>query len=445
MTNPSKNRQTSREPYPHWKRRFFTIWTGQAISLLGSQVVHFAIVWYLTEQTGSATVLTIATLFGVLPGVILSPIAGTLVDRSNRRLVMILADALIGLVRLAGVFLFATGAIEVWHIYLMSFVGSAAGSFQHPAMAASTALMVPRKHLSRVAGMNQTLHGAISIAAAPLGALLMGLTSIANMLLMDFATMLLAVIPLFFIPIPQPEAAQPAQSRSAKPSLMSDLKEGVRYILTWPGLALIILMAMALNFLISPAMSLLPLLVTEHFGGNEVQLALLNTIMGAGMLVGGLILSAWGGFKKRILTTFMGLSISGAALAAFGLVPAHLFFLALISFGIANLMMPLVNGPIRAVTQAAVAPEMQGRVFSLMSTGTTLAMPIGLLLAGPISDTIGIQTWFIVAGAGMGLAGLLGFLTPALREIESQKKPLEDIAFEGAPTPSVPLANGKIK
>jgi DHA3 family macrolide efflux protein-like MFS transporter len=429
--------QTTAEPvhpYPHWKRRFFTIWSGQAVSMLGSSIVHFAIVWYLTEQTGSATVLAIASLFGVLPGVILSPFAGALVDRSNRRIVMIVADAVIGLTRLAGVFLFATGTIQVWHIYLMSLIGSAAGSFQHPAMVASTALMVPKKQLSRVAGMNQTLYGAVHIAAPPIGALLMSLTTISNMLLLDVFTMLLAVIPLCFIPIPQPPVRRVENGTVLKTTFFADLKEGFNYIITWPGLAMIILLAMAINFMLSPAMSLLPLLVSEHFGGSEVQLALLNSIMGIGMLVGGVVLSVWGGFKRRIFTSFAGLIGSGLAIIVVGLAPGYLFWLAAAGFALAMLMLPMINGPIQAVTQAAVAPEVQGRVFSLMSTGTQLAMPIGLMVAGPVSDAIGIQFWFILGGVVMGLSGLIGFITPALRNIEEQRQPAaeEPLPMTGA-------------
>jgi len=408
------------KPYPHWQRRFFTIWSGQAISILGSQVVSFAIVWYLTKQTGSATVLAIASMFGVLPNVILSPFAGAITDRGNRKNIMIISDVIVGIARLLGFVLFATGAIRIWHIYFMIFIGSAAGSFQHPSLAASTALMVPKKHLSRVAGMNQTLQGALSIAAPPLGALLMSLTTIANIYLLDFITMLLAVLPLFFIPIPQPEGLKDKNGDSIKQSFFKDLKDGFQYILNWKGLTLLLASAMFINFLISPAMSLLPLLVSKHFGGNEIQLALINSMLGIGMLIGGLILSVWGGFKRRILTTFMGLVLCGISFAAIGFIPPTGFTLAVGIFLISAMMLPLINGPISAVIQSAVMPEMQGRVISLISTFAGLAMPIGLAVAGPLSDAMGIQTWFIIGGIFMSLAGIFGFLSPAMRGLEDQ-------------------------
>ena len=408
------------KPYPHWVRRFFTIWSGQAISLLGSQVVSFAIVWYLTEQTGSATVLAIASMFGMLPNIILSPFAGAIADRNNRKRIMIISDVIVGLARLLGFFLFFTGNIQIWHIYMIIFIGSAAGAFQHPAMAASTSLMVPKRHLSRVAGANQTLQGALSIAGPPLGALLMSLTSIANIYLIDFLTMLFAVLPLLFIPIPQPEARKDDNGDAVRQSFFGDIKEGFQYILSWRGLTLLLLSAMLINFLISPAMSLLPLLVSEHFGGDEIQLAIINSALGVGMLIGGLVLSVWGGFKRRILTSFMGLVISGISLALVGFIPPQGFNIAVGIYLVSALMIPLINGPISAVVQSAVKPEMQGRVISMIGTAAGFAIPIGLAVAGPLSDAIGVQMWFIIGGIVMSLAGIWGFLSPAMRGIEDQ-------------------------
>ena len=420
------------KPYPHWKRRFFTIWTGQAISMLGSQMVGFAIIWYLTQQTGSATVLSMASLFGILPAVVLAPFAGTFVDRNNRKWIMIVSDLVAGLVRLLGVFLFASGLIQVWHVYLMIFIGSAAGAFQSPANSASSALMVPKKELSRVAGMNQALNGAMNIIGAPLGALLMSVTTIPVILLIDFATMLLAVIPLFFIPIPQPEAKTDSNGAVIKKSFLADLKEGFQFIISWPALCILLLIVMMINFLISPAMSLLPLLVSQFFGGTEVELALINSVFGVGMLVGGLILSAWGGFKKRIFTAYMGLFFSGIGFGFVGVLPSTAFPFAVGLFGLGALMLPLINGTFHAVFQASIPPEIQGRVTSLIGFGSMLAIPIGTAIAGPVSDAIGIQWWFIIGGFSMILFGILGFLLPILRDIESEHRKI-DATLEAPP------------
>jgi MFS family permease len=152
---------------------FFTVWTGQAVSLLGSQLVQFALVWWLTETTGSATVLAGATIVALLPQILFSPFAGALVDRWNRRAVMIVADTAIALATLLLAALFALGIVEVWHVFALTFIRSLGGAFHWPAMQASTTLMVPQKHFARVAGLNQTLFGATNVISPPVGALLL--------------------------------------------------------------------------------------------------------------------------------------------------------------------------------------------------------------------------------------------------------------------------------
>ena len=190
-----------------WRMPFFTIWGGQAFSLLGSQLAQFALVWWLTEETGSATVLALATLVALLPQIFLGPVMGALVDRWNRRVVMIVADACIALVGLVLAYLFWSEALEIWHVYLVMFARALGGAVHWPAMQASTTLLVPKKELSRVGGMNQTLYGLLGITAPPLGALLMEWLPLHGIMLIDVATAALAIGPLFFIHIPQPERA----------------------------------------------------------------------------------------------------------------------------------------------------------------------------------------------------------------------------------------------
>ena len=189
----------------NWAVRFFTIFTGQAFSLFGSSLVQFALIWYLTQKTGSATVLATASLFGMLPQILLGPIAGTVVDRGNRRLIMILSDATIAVFTLLLAYLFWSGSVEIWHIYLISAVHSAGGAFHYPAMSASTSLMVPKAPLSRVAGANQTMQGLVSIVAPPVGALLVAVMATENMLMIDVVTAVMGISPLLFYSFPQPK------------------------------------------------------------------------------------------------------------------------------------------------------------------------------------------------------------------------------------------------
>ena len=188
-----------------WAASFFTIWTGQALSLLGSRLAQFALVWWVTETTGSATTLATATLAALLPEVLLGPFAGALVDRWNRRRVLIIADGCIALLSVGVVYLFWSGNIRIWHIYLIMIARSLGGVFHWPAMQSSTSLMVPKEQLARVAGMNQTLFGALNIVAPPLGALLLTLLPLHGVMAIDVVTALLAILPLAFIAIPQPQ------------------------------------------------------------------------------------------------------------------------------------------------------------------------------------------------------------------------------------------------
>ena len=188
-----------------WKTRFFTIWSGQALSILGSQLVQFALIWHLTVQTGSATVLATASLVGMLPNVVLGPFIGTLVDRWNRRRIMLIADSIVALATLLLVTLFALDVVEVWHIFSVLFIRSLASTFHGNAMSASTSLMVPVEHLTRIQGLNQLLNGGLYVVAAPLGALLLGMLPMQGILSIDVITALFAILPLAFIHVPQLE------------------------------------------------------------------------------------------------------------------------------------------------------------------------------------------------------------------------------------------------
>ncbi|MGD9403637.1 MAG: MFS transporter [Anaerolineae bacterium] len=372
-----------------WRLPFFSIWTGQAFSLVGSQLVQFALVWWLTETTGSATVLAMATLVAILPGVILGPFAGTLVDRWNRQVVMIAADGFVALVTAWLAYLFWTGSATMWHVYAAMLARALGGAFHWPSMQASTSLMVPKKHLSRVAGLNQTMRGALSIVAPPLGALLLGLLPMQEIMAIDLATAALAIGPLLFVSIPQPEKTAGAAQKS---SVWSDFRSGLRYVWGWPGLMIILVMAMVINFVVNPAFSLMPL--------------------------GGLLLSVWGGFRRRIYTSMMGLVLGGMSIMVLGLVPGNLFWLALVALLVAGFMNPLINGPLFAILQGTVAPEMQGRVFTLVQSLAGAMMPLSLAVAGPVSDAIGVQIWYVFGGAVFALVGVLTFFVPAVARIE---------------------------
>ena len=403
----------------NWAPRFFTIWGGQAFSLFGSALVQFALVWYLTRETGSATVLATATLVSLLPNIFLGPFIGALVDRWNRRLIMIVADSSIAAATLGLVWLFAIGHVEVWHIYAIMMIRSLGGAFHHPAMTSSTSLMVPKKHLARISGANQTLQGLINIFAPPLGALLIEAISTHNVLLIDVATAALAVLPLLFISIPQPVRQPQPNGQTKKSSYWQDLGAGFTYVRKWHGLMGLIILAMALNFMLSPASALLPLVITKVFEKGALELGWVESLFGAGVIIGGITLSVWGGFKRRIITSLVGILGIGIGILLIGIVPTDLFSLVLVAMFLVGFAQVFANGPLGAIMQSTVAPEMQGRVFSLLNAGATAMMPLSLLISGPVSDTFGIRVWFIFGGVATILMTIAASFIPVIMNIES--------------------------
>jgi DHA3 family macrolide efflux protein-like MFS transporter len=408
-----------------WKASFFTIWGGQALSILGSQLVQFALIWYLTVQTGSATVLATASLVGTLPQVILGPFVGTLVDRWNRRWIMLLADGIITLATILLAVLFALDAVAIWHIYVVMLIRSLAGGFHGNAMSASTSLMVPVEHLTRIQGINQMLTGGLNVVSAPLGAFLLNLLPIQGILIIDVATALLAIVPLLLIRIPQPARIERGRvQREGQTTVWQDFQAGLRYLLGWPGLLIVGLMTVGINFTIIPAYSLLPLMVKDYFGGNAIHLGWVESAMGIGMIAGGALLGVWGGFKCKILTSMIGLMGMGAGTLVLALAPSSAMPLAVggaLLFGVMN---PITMGPFFAVIQSTVEPDMQARVLTLLSSVGGGMAPIGLMIAGPVSDRVGIQAWFLLGGVLCVLMGIVGLFIPAVMNIEEQHKPI---------------------
>ena len=333
-------------------------------------------------------------------------------------MVMIVADGMIALASLWLAYLFWIEATQVWHVYVIMLLRAAGGRFHWAAMQASTSLMVPEKHLTRVAGLNQTLNGALSIVGPPLGALLMETLLLHGVMLVDVGTAMLAIFPLLFVHVPQPKRDDIGAQGATKPSIWTDMRDGLRYILGWPGLMAVIGTFMIVRIAVTPSLSLVPLLVSEHFNGGAAQFSQVEAIAGIGVVVGGLVLSVWGGFRRRIYTTMLGLVGLGVCFVVLGLTPGGLFWIALVIAFVVGMMIPLMDGPIMAILQGTIAPEMQGRVFTLMGSLVRIVSPFGLGVAGPVSDRFGLQVWYLTAGTLCGIVGLSGFFVPAIANVE---------------------------
>lgn len=414
-------------------RPFFVLWTGQSVSLLGSSATQFAVIWWLTSTTGSASILALATLVGLAPQIALGPIAGALVDRWPRKRVMAVADAVAALAAVMLALLFAAGSADVVHILLLLFVRSLAGAFHGSAMFAATSLMVPAEQLTRIQGLNQLVQGGSMILGAPTGALLYAALPMAGVMLVDVASAAVALAALGVVRVPEPgdagsppgDAGHAAAADAAsvgRPRLWGDVVDGFRWVLSRRGHSLLIITAALVNLLLVPALSLLPLLVAEA-GYGPGAYAALTSCFGLGTLGGGILLGAWGGFRRRVHTALAGMIGLGASTAALGAVPAAWGGLALVSALGLGASGSLTNGPIHAILQATVEPRYQGRVITLTVSLATAMTPLGLLAAAPTAELLGTRAWYVASGLVCALVASAAFALRPLVDIEAAGGP----------------------
>jgi DHA3 family macrolide efflux protein-like MFS transporter len=396
------------------------MWFSQAFSLIGTVVVEFALAWYLTRETGSATILATAMLVALIPQIVLGPFIGPLVDRWNRKKIMIFADLSIAVVTLGLVLLFLTDTIQIWHIYVAMVLRSIGQTFHFPAVLASVATIVPEKHLTRAAGLNQMLQGVVSIAAPPLGALLMETLPMQGVLAVDIGTAVIAVGFILPLTIPQPEKT----TLGEKASIIGDMVQGFRYLMARRGLTMLMWLFALLGFFTGPAVSLFPMLVNLNLGGDVLKLGWLNAVMGIGNISAGLLLGVWGGFKKRIFMLLLGLLLIGITNVGLGFTSERLFYFILVDSFILGVGITMTDAPFLAIMNSVVAKDMQGRVFTLINSLSGLMIPIGLAIAGPAADYMGIEWIYFICGGAFLIITLLGFFSKSLMELE--KHPPEE-------------------
>lgn len=399
----------------HWKSRFFIIWSGQAVSLVGSALTQFVLVWWITQTTGSASALATAGMVAMLPQALFGPLGGTLADRWSRRLVMIVADSITALCMLVLVLLFASGQIQLWHVYSLMFIRSTMQAFQGPATAASTSMLVPPDWLTRAAGMNQTLQGLMSIAAAPLGAVTLSIFPLQGALMIDVVTALLGITPLLFFRIPQAQRTDTLQS-----GVWQDFRQGLRLLSGNRGLLRLYGLLMLVTGVLMPAFVLTPLLVRDEFGGGVNQVAMMESIGGIGMLIGGVLVTLMSLPARRIVVVLATNAVSCAAIALTGLVSGDMFWLAVVWWFVSGITFTMGSAPMMAILQSVVPNQIQGRALSLFSTLMGIAGPIGLAFTAPLGEIIGTRGLLVGGGALATLVCLAGFLSPSLMRIEEQ-------------------------
>jgi DHA3 family macrolide efflux protein-like MFS transporter len=290
-------------------------------------------------------------------------------------------------------------------------------------MNASTSLMVPTAELGRVQGMNAALNGAMTIAAPPLGALLIDALPMQMVLGVDILTAVFGIGALGLVHVPQPV-------RAAAPGALNvrcELAEALRHMCGLPGLMILVGMAVAINFVLIPAGTLLPLLVKDYFGGGAQEFGWMESSFGVGVVAGGIVLSVWGGFKRKIVTSQVGVVGIGVAHVVLGVTPEALFAVALASLFVSGFMSSF-NGAAYAVLQSTIAPEMQGRVFTLITSLATAVSPLSLAVAGPLAEQFGVQFWYVAGGIVCVLMGSTALMIPSV--VNAERLAAERIALQ---------------
>jgi DHA3 family macrolide efflux protein-like MFS transporter len=420
---------------------FTIVWVGQIISLLGTSMTGFAMTIWAYQKTNSATALAMVGFFFVAPMLIASPFAGALVDRSNRKMMMMISDIASGIASLIILFLFTTGRLEIWHLFITSAFQGVFQSFQWPAYSAAISTMIPKQHYGRANGMLSLADTASNIFAPILAGALLGIIGVTGILLIDITTFIIAIGALLFVHIPQPKiTAEGIQSRG---SIFKEALFGFKYIWIRPPLLGLQIVFLTGNFFVGIPMAVEAAMILANTGSNEKVLALVNSAGAIGGVIGGLVMSAWGGPKKRVHGVLMGWFISsllGSVLMGFS---RSLPFWVVSAF-LGMFFIPIINGSNQAIWQAKVPPDLQGKVFSIRRLIAWFVSPLAMLVAGPLSDRLlepamrnpqsflasslawaigigpgrGMALLFIIGGSLAALVGLSGYVFRVIRDVD---------------------------
>jgi MFS family permease len=432
-------------------RTFLVVWAGQLVSLIGSGLTGFALAVWVYQETGSATKLSFVLMATMLPQLIVSPFAGALVDRWDRRWAMILSDAGAAVGTLVIAVLLLTDSLQLWHLYVALGFSSVFGAFQWPAYSAATTLLVSKAQYGRAAGMVQLAEAIGQVVSPVLAGLLLVTLGLGGVILIDVITFLFAVITLLVVRFPRPERSEAGTAGSG--SLWAEARFGLRYILDRPGLRALLTYFSTINLLFGFVSVLFFPLVLSF--ASETAVGAAFSLGAIGMVVGSLLMSAWGGPKRRIngVLWFHLLVVAGVTIGGFrpslALISVSVF---IVFFGI-----PIGGGSSQAIWQAKVEPDVQGRVFAVRRVFAQAAIPIAYVLAGPLADNVfepllaeggGLADSvgrLIGTGPGRGVAfmfilvGVLGifatFVAWAYRPLRNLEDDIPDAVPDAAPAP----------
>ncbi|MFX0022677.1 MAG: MFS transporter [Candidatus Hermodarchaeota archaeon] len=394
---------------------YIFFWIGQLVSLLGSSIVQFAIIWWITYETESAVFLSIAAVITFLPQVITIPIAGVFADKWNRRIALIIIDFSQAFSTLILVFIFLGGGGNVWIVVLFNCIRSIFQAFHMPTVDAIVPAMVSKDKLTRMNSFNNLFRGLIRFVGPIIGAVVIAFWSIEHILWIDVITFIIAVIPLLFISIPSVERDQ---DKEEDYSFMNEFKEGIGLLKTTPGFLILAVWSLLVNFLSVPFGTLLPYFVRVTHSGTESHFAMLLVFLQAGSIIGALVISIKKDWRRKILIIMGGSAITFIGFVIVALAPTGLFLMMGIGEFIRGFTLAAGLPVYFTILQTAVPQDKQGRIFSIDATLSFAIMPFGMLIAGPLANLMGIVNFFILLSI-LGIAVCLGtyFLT-GIRKIK---------------------------
>ena len=402
----------------NWKRVFAIIWTGQFLSILTSSIVNFAIVLWLSLETGSAEVLAFATMAALLPQSVLGLFTGIFIDRWKRKRVMIMADSFIAFCTLILAVLFYFDLAKISHIYVLLALRSVGSAFHMPAMQASVPLLAPKSELMRIAGINQVIQSVCNIAGPALAGLFITMMKMTNILLLDVAGAAFACLSLCFVFIPDPSH----EERNSELHLWREAKEAIMEVRNQYGLSWLFLLSILATFVIMPVSVLFPLMTLNHFAGNAFQVSLVEVSWGGGALLAGALL----GLKKyrwNEILLINGMYIAlGLTFLFSGLLPVSGFIWFAVLTALGGVCGSLYFATFTTVIQSRIDPGVMGRVFSFYMSFSMLPSMIGLLSTGFLADSIGLGNTFIIRGGFLCLIGIISFFIPSLISLKESFK-----------------------
>lgn len=401
-------------------RSYLLLWSGQLVSLLGSAVASFVIIWWITLETGSPLYLSLASIASFAPIIVLAPFAGVYVDRWNRRRLIGFVDFLQALATLLLIFLFSLKIVSIWQVLVVLTLRGVFQAFHSPAVSAIVPLMVPRERLSRINGLNFLLSGIVNVLGPIIAATLLELWKIDLILWIDVATFIVAVIPLLVIKIPSLRSKQ--DESQDKLSFRKEFGEGLGFIKEARGFGTFIMLATALNFLLSPVSTLLPYYVKFEHLGDVTELALVSALFQAGMIAGGLLMSLISGFKKKMVTIVVSIYIIFLGYSLLALTPTGLFWFMAMGGLVAAFCVPVANVSIQTIVQTVVPMKMLGRINSVMGALSSAASPLGMILSGVIVEFTRTADLFLACAVSGILILTVSWFFTDIRHVEKMEE-----------------------